>query len=157
MYLLVINKCLDLSLQLGYLSLFTTTLAKDSSAVRLNICSAAAEPGVGRKHVPGVLWQGSSGPTQCQGGRTVRRLSQGGEPIFGWEGKDIFTHFSSWCSGRGQSVSGAIHRRLAPRTGCQHGACLKPLCKSAFELYRPTLLFSQSVLLPELTLFSFLL
>lgn len=54
-YLPVINKCLDLNLQLGYFSLFITTLAKDSSAVHLNICSAVAEPGVGRKHVLGVL------------------------------------------------------------------------------------------------------
>lgn len=62
-------------------------------------------------------------------GQDCTEALQGGEPIFGWEGKDIFAHFSSWCSGRGQSVSGAIHRHLAPRTGCQRGACLKPLCK----------------------------
>ena len=54
-YLPVINRCLDLNLQLGYFSLFTTTVAKDSYAVRLNISSAAAEPGVGGKHVPGDL------------------------------------------------------------------------------------------------------
>lgn len=55
-------------------------------------------------------WVGNIGimhPNTCPREHVpTRLLSQVGSQAFGREGKDIFTRFSSWCTGRGQSTVG---------------------------------------------------